>query len=402
MLALVKILAVFLVIIVGNRLFKSLPLAVLAASTAAALFFQLAPLDALITVGKSLVSKMTLTTLFSFYCITFLQRMMETRGLLDSAEEALNGIFNNHRVNASLAPVFIGMMPSPGAVTISGSIVDKAAGSSLSAEEKAFVASFYRHIPEAILPTYSTIIIGAQLSGQSVGAFLVLTFPMVLMLAALGYAFYLRKIPKETGKPASLDKGKEWIRLFQSFWTILATIILIIALKLPVYAAAGVAIILNALFSRFSWGEIRTIIRTAWEWKLMLATVSIMIFKDVVIETGALLTLPDVLSRLPVPDYVVFFLLFFFGAIVSGQSSINVIGIPLAFASIPHAGAPLLVYLMSAGYVAMQMSPTHICLAIVTEYFHVDMGALLRKTAPLLLVYCVILTGYYLLLATLI
>ena len=77
------------------------------------------------------------------------------------------------------------------------------------------------------------------------------------------------------------------------------------------------------------------------------------------------------------------------------------VGLPLAFATVPGAGVPLLVYLMATGYAAMQISPTHMCLAIVTEYFGVSMGALVRKTLPVIAVFCLMLTGYYLLLCAL-
>ena len=393
-----KILLVFFVVVAANRALKNLPAAVLLAAISAAVLYNLEPARAAIVAAGALVSPMTATTLLSFYCVTFLQRMMESRGRLDLAQQALSGLFNNRRVNASLAPVLVGMLPSAGAVTISGAIVDKTAGNHLSTEEKTFVASFYRHIPEAILPTYSTILIGVQLAGQSMSLYLLLTLPLVLLLAGLGYAFHLRKIPKETGLSPSRDKRKDALDLFRSFWTILLTVSLIITLRLPVYAAVAAAVVLNIGISRFRPQELLHMLVTAFDLRLVLTTLSIMVFKDVIIETGVLHTLPAILSALPIPVFLVFFLIFFCGAIVSGQSSINVIGLPLAFATIPGAGAPLLVYLMAAGYAAMQLSPTHICLAIVTEYFRVDMAALLRKTIPLFAVFCLILNGYYLLL----
>lgn len=47
----------------------------------------------------------------------------------------------------------------------------------------------------------------------------------------------------------------------------------------------------------------------------------------------------------------------------------------------------------------MQISPTHICLAIITEYFRVSWGQLMKKTIPVIVVFVVILTGYYVLLS---
>ena len=397
----IKILIVFLAIVAGLRLSKSLPISVLAGAVLAAVLFRLGFLNTLGIAGRALVSRMTVTTVLAFYSITFLQRMMETRGQLDLAQQALNGIFNNRRVNASLAPVFIGMLPSAGAVTICGAIVDKAAGDDLTVEEKTFVTSYFRHIPEAILPTYSSILIGVQLSGQPMGSFLLWTLPLVVLLAALGYGFYLRKIPKETGQPPSQDKKKDVLDLFKSFWTILLTIVLIIAFELPVYAAVAVSALVNVFVNRFGWEELRPLFRSAFELRLILTTVCVMIFKDIVIATGIVNILPGVLSGLPIPAFLTFFIIFFCGTVISGQQSINVVGLPLAFATVPGAGVPLLVYLMATGYAAMQISPTHMCLAIVTEYFGVSMGALVRKTLPVIAVFCLVLTGYYLLLCTL-
>ena len=66
--------------------------------------------------GKSMISEATIMVLLNCYLITFLQRMMELRGHLDLAQRSLSRLFNSRRVNASIAPVFIGLLPSPGAI----------------------------------------------------------------------------------------------------------------------------------------------------------------------------------------------------------------------------------------------------------------------------------------------
>jgi hypothetical protein len=89
-------------------------------------------------------------------------------------------------------------------------------------------------------------------------------------------------------------------------------------------------------------------------------------------------------------------LIVFFGSLVAGQQAINVVAIPMAFAG--GEGAPLLILLMTSGYCAMQISPTHICLAIVADYFKVSMGSLVKKTLPLILPVTALTVLYYLLL----
>ena len=54
--------------------------------------------------------------------------------------------------------------------------------------------------------------------------------------------------------------------------------------------------------------------------------------------------------------------------------------------------------LMSCTYAAMQVSPTHLCLTLACEHFKTDFGALVKRTLPVIGIFYVILTGYYLLL----
>ena len=153
-----------------------------------------------------MVGESTIMVILNCYLITFLQRMMELRGHLDLAQRSLSRLFNSRRINASIAPVFIGLLPSPGAIFIAGSMVDTACGDYISKEDKTFVASYFRHIPESFLPTYSSIILACQLTGVQMGAFVLGMVPMVACLMLLGYLFYLRRVPKETGEAASTDK----------------------------------------------------------------------------------------------------------------------------------------------------------------------------------------------------
>ena len=119
----------------------------------------------------------TISVALSFYLITFLQRMLEMRGRLGQAEEALDDIFHNRRVNASMAPAVIGLLPSAGALLISGAIVKNSCGDYMSDEDMTFTTSFFRHIPESFLPTYASILLAITLSGVSTAGLCFSCFP---------------------------------------------------------------------------------------------------------------------------------------------------------------------------------------------------------------------------------
>jgi integral membrane protein (TIGR00529 family) len=321
---------------------------------------------------------------------------LEKRGKLNRAQECLNGIFNNRRINASLAPILIGMLPSAAVVTIAGAMVDAAAEDSLTTEEKTVVATYYRHVSEAFLPTYPSTIIGAQLAGVALSAFLLGMAPVLALIIAAGFVLYLRKIPKATGQPESKNRGRDVINLFANLWPLFVIVLMVMIFPIPVYATVLIVILADVFIDRFKWEELKPMFRSAFEAKLILSTVAIMIFKDYIISSGVISEMPAFFGQLPIPSYMIYMLIVFFGSLIAGQQAINVVVIPMAFAG--GEGIPLFILLMTCGYCAMQISPTHICLAIVTDYFKVSMGSLVKKTLPLILPILVLTLLYYLLL----
>ena len=72
---------------------------------------------------------------------------------------------------------------------------------------------------------------------------------------------------------------------------------------------------------------------------------------------------------------------------------------PMAMAAL-HGGPALALFilLMSMNYVAMQVSPVHICLTLCAEDYKVPLGSMILKTMPMVVVFTVLSFGYYFLL----
>lgn len=92
--------------------------------------------------------------------------------------------------------------------------------------------------------------------------------------------------------------------------------------------------------------------------------------------------------------FLIFALLFFVATVVSGSTAAIAMGTPLAFFAIP-GGAPLMVYLMCVAHAASQISPTHVCLVVASDYFHVTLGDLVKKTLPVSIAFILFMTIYY-------
>ena len=145
---------------------------------------------------------------------------------------------------------------------------------------------------------------------------------------------------------------------------------------------------------RIRWEEFQPMIAAAFERKLIVNTFLVLVLKEFISYTGVLGELSQALESLPLPAYLIFAIMFFTVALISGSTAAIAMGAPLAFAAMPGS-APLMVYLMCITHAAMQVSPTHVCLIAAAEYFEVSLGELIRKTIPVSVTFCVLMTLYY-------
>ena len=155
---------VFLVIVILLALKRPLYQAILGALIAAALLYRIPPRAILSQTARVFTDWNSFSVLVSLYLITYLQRMLESRSQIKLAQLDLNGLFHNRRVNAAGAPLFIGLLPSAAAMILCADIVKDSTDGYLDPKEQAFVTSWFRHIPESTLPTYTGVLLMAASS----------------------------------------------------------------------------------------------------------------------------------------------------------------------------------------------------------------------------------------------
>ena len=389
---------VFLIIILLLAKRRPLYQAIFGGLVATVLLFRIPPMEIVNNIVKVFTSWSSMSVLVSLYLIALLQRMLGARDQIKLAQKDLNGLFHNRRINAAVAPVFIGLVPSAAAMILCGDIVKEASDGHLDKKEQAFVTSWFRHLPESILPTYSGVILMTTLSGVPVSEFIIGMIIPGLVLAAIGYLPYLRRLPIDPGTPKSENRLKDAMNLVVHLWTILLILVLILGFGVQVVPAVLITIVLAIAVYRFKISELSEAVTTALEMKLLMNSFLVLVLKEFVAYTGILGELPDMLAVLPIPAFMVFALLFFAGTMVSGSSGIIALGTPLAFAAL-DGGMPLMVLLMCMVHAASQISPIHVCLTIASEYYGISLGELIKKTIPASLLFAVLMIGYYLVLS---
>ena len=397
---LIKLVIVFAVVIglVANK--KSMSTAVIIGSIACWILYKIPADVGAITVANTVTSLTVLKMIGVMYVITFMQRMMEKKNAINTARDGLSGLFNSRWVNCAAAPIFIGLLPSPNAAFIAGDMVEASASEYLSKEEMAVTTSYFRHVSEAFLPTYQNIILALAITGYSASQFVIGMIPMVIVLIVLGILFFLKgKVPNKTGQVNTTDK-KEDIKKVAELWPILATIVLIVAFNIDTLYASIRVIVVYFFVGKFKAGDVAPFFVSAFESKIVFNTLAVYIFKNFLELSGAIKLLPGFFSQFPIPTFLIFVLIFLFGTLVAGSMTMTASVLPVAMESVPNAGLPLVCLLMMTSYIAMQISPTHICLSIVSEHFDVSLGDMVKKTIPLLVVFTIIAIAYYLLLTT--
>lgn len=391
-----KLLAIFFVIVVVLTAKRPMHQAILSGIFATALLYQINPLESIKLIAVVLQDWNAMSIVLVLYLITLLQRMLEKRSQIKLAQKDLDNIFHNRRVNASLAPMFIGLLPSAAAMILCSEIVKTATQGHLNKKEQAFVSSWFRHIPESTLPTYSGVLLMSNLSGVSLPDFILCMIVPVIFLVLLGYYPYIHKLPKETGSVYyEQSKTKNFIGLIKHLWTLLGILALILACGLRVEVSILLIILIAVFVYAFSWSEIKPMFVSAIEKRMLLSTFFILVFKEFVAFSGAINALPEFFSNLPIPSYLVFALLFFVGGVISGSNGIIALGTTMAFAVVPNAGVPLMMLLMCMCHAASLVSPTHVCIAVTTEYFGISFGELVQKTLPASLLFCILMVVYY-------
>lgn len=395
--ALIKVLIIFVVILA--LLNKRLPLylAMIFGSLLMIVMFRLP----LATAGQTALHTLTGWDVWSvnlaMYVISVLVYELDLRHRFEDAQRAMNGLMRDPRLKTSLACMFIGLMQGPATVTICGGMVDTMAGDHLKNDEKAAVATYLRHISEAMVPTFTGVIVACSTSGISISSFFVWMLPMALLTLLAIYLVYLRRVPRTVGETGR--SKKECVRLLlRSLWSLLLAIAVIIVFSLPTWAVVAVVAAVNALVEKFSAQEVRDAVVKGFGLKSLLGITMTYVFKDLLVLSGVIDVLPTYFEHLPIPVFLVLVILYAFGTLVAGSSAAAAAFIPLAYTMIPDGGAFLLALLMNVSFASSQLSPTHICTAIISDYFGVTFFATVKKLLPLFLLTVLIACGYYMLL----
>ncbi len=399
---LLKCCCIFLMIILLIRFRVPLWASVLAASAAAALLFQL-PFPLFISrVWGTLSGRSCLELLLITYGLILLQQLMEEKQMLAAAEKSLSGLFHDPRRGSVASAIVSGLLPSPAAVLMAGSMLKKRYAGLLPDDTTAFVTTYFRHIPEALLPVYTNVILICAVTGTPEWKFLLLMLPYTILNVLVPYFIYLHPL-KFSGIPSKADSSGNFRELLacvlRSLWPVLLIILLILCFRINTAVSVYLTLALFLIQQKFTSRQLLRFLKSAWNWNMMLMVAAILIFTDIL----GFAQVPDALllavSAVPVPLFLIYGFVMFAGSIVSNFTAMIPAVFPLIVSGSASSGA-LIIYLASLGHLASQLCPTHICISLCAEQFHISINDIFRRTIPVTAVMLAAATAIYLIMKT--
>ena len=381
----IKLCVIFALIMVFLGLGQPMYLVMTGAIILTGLLFAMPPLDWALAIGKSAVSESTVMVVLIVWLVMLMVGVMNNNGYLTRLTDAMDDMFHSRRLNIVSMPVIIGFLPSAGGALLSAPMVEEAARNcGLDVSTKSNVNVFYRHIMELAFPTYSALIVLSQISGVPLSRLILLMLPLAIF-ALLEGLLMLRKVPASDKNAGS---GLPWYRrlwrLLQAMWPFLLLLGLIMGTRMRVQTACLISLLAVMAATRTGPRQVPELIRAKTKWRLVLITLTIMIFKDLLTVSGALETLPAAVSKLPLPPLFIYSLICIFIGMITGVTiSSTGIVIPLLMATIPDFTPAMLCFLHMSGYIGAQITPTHSCVTLSADYFQAPLGRTILRSLPL-------------------
>ena len=340
---------------------------------------------ALLFAFKGAISESTVKLILILFLIMMIENIMRNTGMIRSMTDSLKELVGSNRLAAGLLPVVIGLLPSPGGARFSCPMVEEVTGDATDDGNKAFINYWFRHIWLDGFILYPGVILAAELLKVSVISLFLHLIPFMLVSVLLGCVYGLRHMRKE--KTVRTKPVKESLRTFIISMLPVITVIsvYIILLRMTPYSlefAAGSMVIILFAVKRYSFGKIIKTMREAFPVKLVLIILGVMVFKEILLESGAIAGLSGLMSTYGIPAAVLFILLPFAGGFTSG---ITVSYVSLTFPIlIPLGLGGNLWYAaiaFTAGSVGGMTTPLHLCAVMTADYFKTSLTGLLKKIA---------------------
>ena len=381
MFTLFKIAVVFAGVLLLLRRRVQMGLAMLAGAVGLGLLFGLAPVPFARLAFDSATSRATIELASSILLIMLLEGVLRESGLMRLLVDSLLGLARDSRLALATLPALIGFLPSPAWSRFLAPIVGEiTAGTGASSVRKAFISYWFQHVTAYISPLFPALVLGSHLLAVPLSTLIVAMLPVAVAATAIGAPFAFAGLPASAvGSGLPKERLRALLGLSRGAAPAAAVVALVLLDVNVTLALAGV-VGASALVFRFGPRRLYAIGKRAVSLAQVLTMVAIMLFKDVLVGSGAMSDLHATLAALQAPPLAVILAFSFFAALLTGsvQSSIGM-AVPmlagLAFGEPPALFALVFVW----GFAGLMLAPAHPCLVLTVQHFRASFAPVQRQ-----------------------
>ena len=384
MIDLVKTLVVLAVLVVLLRRKVYLGTVMAVGSLLLAVLYLTPPRLFLAGVYRALLAPRSIEMTAILVFTMIMENVLRKTGTLKRMVTSLAELLSDGRLIMAAMPAMIGLLPSPGGAVFSAPMVNEAAaGTGISADQKAFINYWYRHIWEYVSPLYPGIILVSGLTGLQYSRLSLANLPFALSVVGWGALFCFSGVgPVRIGREQKAGRWKAFGVFLLAVAPILVTLVLVVILKVNPVPAMGGVVVLLYLLQRYSPAKVRESLRESVSLKAVLLVLGIMVFQETLQVTGALDGVSRFFTGSGLPPLLILVTIPFLAGLMTGLT-IAYVGItfplllPLMGGATPSLG--LIALAFGSGFAGVMLSPLHLCLVLTREYFNADMARVYRR-----------------------
>ncbi len=369
---LLRILAVFALIILLLKLKWNLGSVMLIGAAALGLLMGMAPLGILRLAVHSALERSAVSLLAAFALIMVIENILRKTDTLKKLVESTKGLVGDQRVVMALMPAIVGILPSAGGAYFSAPMVDASAEGEISPERKSFINYWFRHVWEYISPLYPGFIMTAAIANVPMERVFRYQAVLPLSVIATGAVFAFKGVGAGTAPAGKKDRGNNVRTAFVSFIPILAVMVMVIVFRIDVAISMALVVAALFIFFRYSPGRIWETLKESLSIKTLLLVLGVEIFGGIMKGSGAVDQLPPFFQSVGVPVVVILFILpFIIGMITGITLAFVAITFPMLLPLIggPHPDMGMLAFAFASGFAGLMFSPVHLCLVLTKDYF---------------------------------
>ncbi len=395
-----SILLTFAIILLLLRRKVHLGYSLLTGSVVLGLFANMTPIVFINTTITAMTQPEAVLLLSTVVLLSILGYILRETGSLQSMVDSLHGLFKSKKVIISLIPGLIGLVSVPGAAIISAPMVDEV-GNDLgyNAPRKAAINMIFRHVWFPAYPMAASLISLAAIGGTSIYQHIRFNLPASIAALIVAVAFTLRTSAEEekalqnasaastVGKTSSASNQTSLLSTFMlSTAPIFVSLVLVLGFQWSFPLSLLVGISSAFLINRISHPkDIKNYFLKGFDFKIAMAIVGVMVFKEIVQESGFVISIVSDLVDGGVSLNLLLVIMPMFVAMATGNSMAAIaIILPILLPLLPAApqSVPLLSMLYISATFGYFFSPLHLCLLLTNEYFRTEYTQIYRYAIP--------------------